>query len=152
MSEETALQRHEAGGEHGGDAFFIGCYECELLRRVERAEKRELEWRRAFSECTPGGSEYQSPEACRAYVREFKIGQLRATTEAYRAKNEAERERDLLIKLARMAFPDEESLLLNSRALPLHEAVHAIESRRKARSFVAGLAPATGHETQHKTP
>jgi hypothetical protein len=43
-----------------------------LSAEVARAEKKMLEWRICAQEITPGGSEFMSPDAVRAYQRDLK--------------------------------------------------------------------------------
>lgn len=59
--------------------------------RAEADERRVLDWRKAFMECTPSGSEYTTPEACRDHVQEAKRSLQKLAMDSIREKKAAER-------------------------------------------------------------
>ena len=72
-------------------ACRIGALLTASEKRAEAAERRMLNWRKAFMECTPGGSEYTTPEACRDHVREAKQSLQKLAMDSIREKKAAER-------------------------------------------------------------
>jgi hypothetical protein len=59
--------------------------------RSEEMERKMIQWRILAQEMTPGGSEFMSPEAVRAYYREFKDSAHRAKITVVKLKRENER-------------------------------------------------------------
>jgi hypothetical protein len=61
----------------------------ELVAEVERLTEAELAWRKALHSLTPGGSEFMTPEACLAWLRQMKTDLIEGRIAAERAKQEA---------------------------------------------------------------